>query len=454
MSAARPAKKSARYWYKLYQYQAPGVSVVVRIRPTRGTDLLHFVRIVVVGVSHSSAPLPVLEHLSIPPGELDVVLARLKAIAQEGFVLSTCNRTEIYAVIDRSAGASERLLDLLVARGGDRVDEYRAFCYAHANDAAVKHALRVASGLDSMILGEDQIQAQLKRALGAARGAETLGSTLERLGAAALGCGKRVRAFTGVGHHAVSLESIAVDMAIERVGSLAGKDIAVLGSGRSAGIVVQHLKHIGAGSVTVVGRSLGSAIALASDLDAVSAPWDSLAATLSRARVVFCCTAAPHPVLTAETLEQRRHGRGSEPLLCVDLGMPRDVDVSVAGIDNVTVVTLEELGSVARSHRLARWQHVPAAEAIVAREAERFFDWINARGATGAIVEMRAQAEAVADAEVRRALARLQTASAEDRAVVSEMARRIVRKLVHDQTNGLKLHMEQGGFPENEGAVS
>jgi len=395
----------------------------------------------------------VLESLSIPPGELDVVLSRLKPIVEEGFVLSTCNRTEIYAVVGHCADDVEALLGVLAARAGDGVDP-RPFYYAHANENAVKHALRVASGLDSMILGEDQIQAQMKRALGAARGAETLGPTLERLGAAALSCGKRVRTFTGVGHHTVSLETIAVDAAVERVGSLAGQHVAVLGTGGSAGRVVQQLKRGGADHVTVVGRSHGSANALASDFDVVSARWDHLPASLSGARVVFCCTSAPHPVLTVETLMQRQAERGSDPLLCVDLGMPRDVDAAVTGIGGVSVVTLEELGRVAKSHRVARREHVPAADVIIDRETARFFDWINARDATGAIVEMRAQAEAVADAEVRRALARLQAASAQDRAVVSEMARRIVRKLMHNQTNGLKLHMEQGGFPENEGAVS
>lgn len=394
--------------------------------------------IVVIGASHVSAPLSLLERLSVPSSELDALLARLKDVLPEVFVLSTCNRTEIYA-----AGADIHETDHpLIAWFGDRTGTSTSllttYAYMLRGEAAVAHAMRVASGLDSMVLGEDQIQAQMKRALAAARAAETLGATMERLGAAALGCGKRVRAFTGVGQHSVSLESIAVDAATTRVGSLGEQRVVVLGSGSSAGVVTRRLKTHGA-NVTIVGRSHGSAAALAADTGATFEPWELVLDALVNARVVFCCTSAPHPVLTRDALARRIAVRAQTPLLCVDLGMPHDVDPDVATIPNVSTVSLEELGRIAATHRAARAQHVPHAEALVERETGRFMDWLRARSAAPAIASSRALGEALVDAELKRALARLQTANAHDRVVIAELARRLARKLMHRTTEELKL---------------
>ena len=414
------------------------LSVVVRIRWSRWNRFLLLVRIAVVGANHTSAPLHLLERLSVAPGVLELFLQRLRGSVDEALVLSTCNRTEIYAVLGDEAQDVEPMLRVFAERATASVDELRAHVYAYADATAVKHALRVASGLDSMVLGEDQIQAQMKRALAAARLVELLGPTLDRLGAAALGCGKRVRAFTGVGHHSVSLESIAVDAAAARVGPLAAHPVVVLGSGSSAGIVTRQLRQHGA-AVTIVGRSHGSAATLAADAEAEYLPWEELHEALVHPRVVFCCTSAPHPVLTRETMSRRLAERPESPLVCVDLGMPHDIDHALATIPNVEVVSLEELGRIAATHRAARARHVPDAEIIVDRETARFLAWLQARRAAPAITITRARAEAVAESELRRALARLQSANAHDRAVLGELARRLTRKLMHDATEDLKV---------------
>ena len=386
--------------------------------------------LVIVGVSHRTAPLPVLERLAIPPGETDHLLAQLRVVAPPCFVLSTCNRTEICAT---TLHAADAFLHLLADRAGISVGDLRQYAYILEHEQAVTHLLRVASGLDSMVLGEDHIQAQLKRALAAARGAEMLGPTLERLGAIALGCGKRVRTFTGVGQHSVSLETLAVEEALARTPVTGPHDVLVLGSGASAGIVVRHLRARGV-AVTVVGRSHHAANTLADESHAAWLPWEQLPEALVHAQMVFSCTSAPHPVLTAETLARRVDRRGAAPLLCVDIGMPRDVDAAVDTLPGMSVIRLEELAATAAQHRAERERHLPAAEAIVAREARRFAEWLQTRATVGEIVARRQRAEFLAEMELKRALARLQTSSAHDRAVLAELARRLTRKLMHEES--------------------
>jgi glutamyl-tRNA reductase len=356
---------------------------------------------------------------------------------REGLVLSTCNRTEVYGVVDGSDG-SEVLRAVLAEWGNVSASHLRDVAYAHEHDAAVKHALRVTSGLDSMVLGEVQIQSQMKRALAVARHAGTLGPTLDRLGSAALACGKRVRTFTEVGRHAVSLESLAVRAAAKRAGGLHDRDVVVLGAGESASLVARHLTSGGVTRTTIVSRSSERAGALALATGAEPRPLAELAEVLARADLVFCCTSAPHPVLTADFLAHRAAMRPGAPLVCVDLGMPRDVDPLVATIPGVAVITLDELSDVADAHRDARRAALPAAEAIVDAEAMRFLEWLKTRTAAAAIAAVDAHADEVAERELARALSRLPSLEAREREVIAEMAHRIARKLSHAPKHALK----------------
>lgn len=394
-------------------------------------------RIVAVGISYASAPLALRERLCVSGLELASVLSELRSRAREGFILSTCNRTEIYGLVDTTTGDAD-LLGVLTARIGLPPGEIRAACYLHSDDAAVRHALRVASGLDSMVLGEDQIQAQVKRSIAAARAAGALGPTLERLGAAALGCGKRVRTLTGVGRHAVSLESLAIRAAAERVGSLRACRVLVIGAGESASLLLRQLGSAGVEHITVVGRSAARAGAVALLVNAEPRTVADLPDALATAEVVFCCTSAPHPVLMPEHLDRRSAARRAGALLCVDLGMPRDIDVSVREMDGVTVIALDELSRMAEAHREARRSHVPAAEAIVDAEVARFREWRGARGVAAAVAAMDAHATSVAESELALALSRLPSLSPRDRAVVRELAHRIARKLTHHPIHALK----------------
>jgi glutamyl-tRNA reductase len=340
------------------------------------------VHLLTVGVHYASAPLHIREQLSIPAHDLEQALHHLRPRVREGLILSTCNRTEVYAVIDR--GASDAgLHDFLAERGGLSSAEVRRWARVRRERVAVEHALRVAAGLDSMVLGEDQVQAQMKRALATARQVSALGPTLERLGAAALTCGKRVRTLTGIGRHTVSIESLAV-RAAERHTDVAEADVLVIGAGDSAALITRHLSNAGARRVTVVSRVRERSEALSRTAGFRSRAFAELADALADADVVFCCTSAPHPILTTEGLAHRLARRSGAPLLCMDLGMPRDVDADVAALPGVGVVTLDELAGVAAAHRAEREAEVPRAEAIVATETARFLDWMVARAARGA----------------------------------------------------------------------
>ena len=335
-------------------------------------------RILAVGVHYTNAPLSVRERLAVSGHDLNRALQSLKPRVREGLILSTCNRTEVYAVLGPNAPA-HLLHDFLAEWGGLPGTQVRDLAHQREDRDAVSHALRVASGLDSMVLGEDQIQAQVKRSLAVARENRALGPALERLGAAALTCGKRVRTLTKLGRHSVSLESLAVRAATHRFGSLRDRDIVILGAGDVGRLVARHLRHAGALRITVTSRSLDRAGDVARAADAVARPLAELADALTTADVVFCCTSAPHPVLTTDWLAHRLAMRAGAPLLCMDLGMPRDVDPAVATLPGVEVVTLDALADVAAAHRADRLAEVPAAEKIVAGETARYLDWLTSR---------------------------------------------------------------------------
>lgn len=399
-------------------------------------------RIVVVGVHHASAALPIRERLAVPPGELEAALRQLTSVVREGFIVSTCSRTEVYGIVGHDSTGAERLLRFFADRSGLEIGMVRDACYVHTHEAAIRHALRVTSGLDSAVLGEDQVQCQMKRAIAVARATGALGATLERLGSSALACGKRVRTFTGIGRHAVSLESLAVRAATERLHGIAEPRVVVVGAGESAGLLIRHLAAAGAGRMTIVSRSLRRASTIARRVNAGVRPWTELPEAIADADALFACTAAAHAVVTRSVLTGRLARRGSDPLLCVDLGMPRCVDAAVASLAGVTVVALDELALLAEAHRAARRQHIPAAEAIVNAEADRFVAWLSARGVAQTIASLNAHANAVTQQELERVMPRLQSLSLEQRDIVAQMARRLQRKLMHRPIAALKSRAE------------
>jgi len=394
-------------------------------------------QIVVVGLNHLTSAVACRERFAFPAETLPDALARLGRTVDEGFILSTCNRTEAYAFAGHAESGARSLTRFLAQSGGLPVAELEPITYTHAHDEAVRHLFRVAAGLDSMVIGEDQIVMQVKQALAAARDADTLGSVLARLGNTALAAGKMVRTATGIGRSRVSVVSIAVEAATEALGGLRGRRVLLVGAGRTARIAVQHLAAAGA-EVTVVARHLERGRSLAAATGVGVEPWTGLPLALAEADVVLSCTSAEEVVIGAELLAEATRQRGGRGLLCLDLAVPRDIDPAAAALPGITLHDMDALGRIALASRDRRSAALDAAELLISERVERFMEWWRGRDVVPAITQLRAHAEEIRDAELERALARLPELTDRGRIVVRGLATRIVNKLLHQPVTTLK----------------
>ncbi len=395
-------------------------------------------QIVILGVNHESAPVEIRERLAIPEKELPDAVRELHALVAECYVLSTCNRTEVYAFCGHESTGADLLRRWMGARSGLTAAEILQYSYVHGHSSAVRHAFRVAAGLDSMIVGEDQILGQVRRALGTARTAGTLGPILDRLGSSALACGKRARNVTALNQCPASVVSVALDAASRELQALAGGRTVVIGSGRTASLALSHLMRSAPARVTVVNRSPERAAALALVHGVEAAPWQALPELLADAAMVVSCTAAPRPVLTAELLREARKASFAPRLVCVDLGVPRDVEAQARGVSGVLVVDLDSLGTDALEIRSQRQQQVEAAEELVLDELERFISWWRDRDVAPVIALLHERLQRIRSAELERAISRLPDLSPSDREVMRAMTVRMTSRLLHELTIALK----------------
>ena len=393
-------------------------------------------QLVVVGISHNTSTVSLREGLTVPADSLPGVLSELRESVAEVLVLSTCNRVELYAVCGHESSGAELLRQFLATRAGVPLRTVRDATYAYGHHAAVRHLLRVATGLDSMVLGESEILGQVRRALLAARQAGTLGPVLDRLGDAAMACGKRARATTSLGD-GESVASVAVRLAGRDGKGLAGANVVVLGAGETAKSAVKHLVSIANGRITVLSRTFERAAELAAAYDVVARPWDQVADALAAADVVVGCTGSQTPVVDAAMLVSAR-GLDAGPLVCVDLGLPRDIDPAVSAIPGVRLIDLEQVGAETSARRVDRTRDLGQAESIVEQETERYMEWWRGRGVASTIARLHARANAIREVELERALARLPGLDSHARGVVRDLATRMAAKLLHEPTLALK----------------
>jgi glutamyl-tRNA reductase len=399
------------------------------------------VQIVVVGLNQNSAPVAVRERLAFVPGELARALEGLRNHVPEGFILSTCNRVELYAVAGHAESGASLLSRFLAEARGFPVEELRPLLYTYAHEAAVAHLFRVASGMDSMVVGEGEVLSQVRVALDAASAVGTLGPVLRRLGSAAVGAGKRVRARTAIGRNPLSVVSLALQAASAHGRPPSGASILVVGAGDTAQTVLSHLQRATPRRVTVASRRVERAQALAARYGAAAIPLEGVADALADTDIVVGCTSAPEVVVRAADVAATR-ARGSTKLLCLDMGVPRDIDPEVRAIPGVTLVDLDELQAAAEENRTRRAREVEAAEVVVCAEVERFMDWWRSRQVVPTIAALRAYAAEVRDSEVAHALARLGDLPARDVFVIQALAQRIVGKLLHRPLTVLKADAE------------
>ena len=427
----------------------------------------------VVGVNHQMAPVEVRERLALGPERLRAALAglhaelaggagngarpsgsgarpsgsgarpsgsgcRCEAAAPEVAILSTCNRTEVYAWAAADAGSIIRRH--LAERGG--LEPQSAILYARCGDEAACHLLRVAAGLDSLVIGENEILGQVKSAFELAHAAETTGPMLSALFRYAVQAGKRVRSETEIGRAALSVATIVVEMAQETFGSLAERTALLIGAGKMSSIAGQALVRAGLRCVLVANRTFDRAQRLAASLGGRAVHFDALAENLAAADIVICSTGAPHLVLHVDELRRVlpacNPGVGTPRLLVVDLAVPRDADPAIATLPGVRLADIDDLEALVQANHPLAAAVRQAAEDIVAEELSGYRAWQDARCCVPVIQALRERAEMICEAEVAKTLRRMGELSPHQQAAVGAMARAIANKLLHEPIVNLK----------------
>jgi glutamyl-tRNA reductase len=397
--------------------------------------------IVVVGLSHRTAPVELRERFATGADVLPQVLARLAARSElkEVMFLSTCNRVEVVALANGShALATEAIREVLADHGGTTADAIESSLYEKTGDEAIRHVFRVAASLDSMVLGEPQILGQVKDAYDAAIAAGTLKSYLGRCVHRAFTVAKRVRSETQIGAGTVSISSVAVDLAKKIFGDLTNHTVLLLGAGEMAEQAAKSLGK-GAHAIRVCNRSFDRGAALAREFGGSVAPWEALFDELVVADVVVASTASPTYVVTREMVKRAERARRGRTLFFIDIAVPRNVEPTVHGIDNVYVFNVDDLEEQVAEGMKTRRAELDAAETIVRHELEEFRAWSRGLGVQPTVVALRAKTRAVLVAELERTLGgRLKHLPEGDRAALVQMIDSATNKLLHAPTTRLK----------------
>ena len=397
-----------------------------------------------LGISHKTAPVALRERLAFTEGPAVEFAQQITKSSEvhEAVVISTCNRTEIYLVVGDPVQAESDVLGLLARRAGIRPTELAQEIYSPRNCEAARQLYRVTAGLESMILGEAEIQGQVKRAYEAAMKAGTTGPLSNRLFAAALTTGKRVRSETGIGSSRVSVPSVAVDLAQDVLGDLAERRVMLLGAGETSELTAQALAHQGVGTIFVANRHADRALSLAQRFGGSVVGLDKLPEQLLEADIVVSSTSSPHPIVGSEELAlvmaQRRGRGGRAPLLLIDIAVPRDIDSRCGDIDGVTLYDIDDLQAVVQRNLGARREIVPQAEQIVEEEIHRFARWLGQAETLPTVSALREHGNRIVEQILSENEGRWESASERDLMRVEAVARAVLGRLLHEPTIRLR----------------
>ena len=395
--------------------------------------------ILLAGLSHKTAPVELRERIALSGKALERFYQDIKEEpALEGtVVLSTCNRVEVYSTT-RDLEAGKKALRELVARRLEVDDKYLdRVLYMPNCYQAIEHLFRVASGLESMVLGETEILGQVRGAYDQARERGVSSGVLNTLFQKAISVGKRVRTETGLDRNAVSISYAAVEKAKQVFGSLKGRTVLVVGAGKMSGLALGYLMDNGVTTVVVSNRSYDRALELAQKVGGEAVRLNRLYEELKTADIVISCTAASHYVIRREDLEPCLEKRSTE-LLLIDIAVPRDIDPAISGIPGVHLYDIDDLNNVVESNLLARQRAARQAERIIAGEIEEFSDWLATLSVVPVIKALKARGEEIRETEVRRALNRLGNLTSREEKVINALASSIVNRLLHFPVVNLK----------------
>jgi glutamyl-tRNA reductase len=400
--------------------------------------------VLLFGVSHRSAPVPVLEQLSPEAADQVKITDRLlqSSLITEAMVLSTCNRVEVYAVVEAFHGGLSVIGQVLAEHSGMSLNDLTKYAYVRYAEAAVEHLFAVASGLDSAVVGEQQVLGQVRRAYAEAESNHTVGRVLHDLAQRALSVGKRVHTETGIDAAGASVVSVALGIAETRLGGLNGRSAVVIGAGAMGALSAKHLARMGVERVHIVNRTLPRAKRLAHNIRdlgvaADAFPFDHLPPVLTDADVIVCCTGAVRPVVSlADVHRGLAHGHEPRQLVICDLGIPRDVDPAVAGLPGVFVVDMERIQREPSARAAAA--DADAARTIVAAEVAHYLSSQRMAEVTPTVTALRQRAADVVEAELLRLENKLPGLDGAQREEVARTVRRVVDKLLHAPTVRVK----------------
>ena len=394
-------------------------------------------KLLLTGVNHKTAPVELREQLAISPERLSDATRALLAFpgVHEAMILSTCNRVEMLACHEAS---SPDLLGFLQSYLGIETTSLRPHTYEYRETDAVQHLFRVASSLDSMVVGEPQILGQVKESYTAARSVGAVQTHLEKLLQSTFTVAKKIRTETQIGSSAVSIASVAVDLAKKIFGSLEEKRVLLVGAGKMSELAARHLMQQGADTIFVTNRTHERAVRLAQNFQGHAVRFDDLYATADQADIIITSTGSQEHIFRREHGQQFLHKRRNRPMFFIDIAVPRDIDPEINRVDGVFLYDIDDLQSVAASHLDDRTREAQRAEVIIAEEVVRYQRRAQALNAAPMIVDLQNTAEEMRQAELRRAQARLQSLTPEQQAAVEALTRGLMNKFLHMPMQAIK----------------
>jgi glutamyl-tRNA reductase len=404
-----------------------------------------------LGINHTTASVSLRERLTFNDESLRAALARLGCGGLGGsiielVIISTCNRIELYAV---SHSKESDHLELFLSDSRDiHVAEFKPHLYHHIDEEAIRHLLSVASGLNSLVLGEPQILGQVTNALETARGVGSIGPILSRLFQRAIHAGKRARTETQIARNPASVSSLAASLAAKSVPNLSDAQIVILGAGEMAELAVEALRKRGVEKILVLNRTLESAKKLAKRWQADVSTFERLSEALSLADVVISSTGAPHVIINSQIAEEAMRYRSSQPLVMIDIAIPRDIDAKCNNIPGVDVYDMDGLNAQLEGSFAKREAEVPLVEAILDEETARFMEYFNSLDMLPLIAAVRQQAEIIRQAELSKTMRRLPDLNDAERARVEALTQALVKKLLDAPTTHLRAQANTPMAPE------
>lgn len=398
-----------------------------------------------LGINHKTAPVALREKVSFSPDTMGDALNNLlqQPAVRGGVVLSTCNRTELYLSLEDKENSHEQLISWLCLYHQIEPHELKNSVYWHQDNQAVSHLMRVASGLDSLVLGEPQILGQVKKAFADSQNYHSLSSELERLFQKSFSVAKRVRTETQIGANAVSVAFAACTLARQIFESLSSLTILLVGAGETIELVARHLREHQVKKIIIANRTKERAQRLANEVDAEVITLSDIDESLSQADIVISSTASPLPIIGKGMVERALKKRRNQPMLLVDIAVPRDIEQDIEKLSNVYLYSVDDLEAIIQHNREQRQAAAIEAEHIVQQESGQFMDWLRAQGAVGAIREYRDSAEMLRAEMAEKAIALIQN-GADAEKVIQQLSHQLMNRLIHTPTKSLQQAASDG----------